>query len=107
MRWAIEVQKPRSLSETLAELDSFLYSTIGRMLLILLTMPISTAASERSFNAMRRIKTYMRSTMKNERLSSFGILHIHRSKRANIQGIIDEFAGAANRKLAFVFNDDS
>jgi hypothetical protein len=42
------------------------------MLLTLLTIPVSTAASERSFNAMRRIKTYMRSTMKNERLSSFG-----------------------------------
>ena len=53
--WAIEVQEPRSLSETLAELDSFLYSTIGRMLLTLLTMSVSTAASERSFSAMRRI----------------------------------------------------
>jgi hypothetical protein len=26
---------------------------------------------------MRRIKTYLHSTMKNERLSSIGILHIH------------------------------
>ena len=99
MRWAIEVQKPRSLSETLAELDSFLYSTIGRMLLTLLTMPISTAASERSFSTMCRIKTYLRSIMKNEHLSSIGILHIHRSKRVNIEGIIDEFAGAVNRRL--------
>jgi hypothetical protein len=88
MRWAIEVQT--SLSETLAELDSFLYSTIERMLLTLLTMPVSTAPSERSFSAMRRIKTYLRSTMKNERLSSIGILHIHRNKRVNIEGIIDE-----------------
>jgi hypothetical protein len=37
--------------------------------------------------------------MKNERLSSIGILHIHRSKRVNIEGIIDKFAGAANRRL--------
>jgi hypothetical protein len=107
MNWAIEVQKPRILSETLAELDSFLYSTIGRMLLTLLTMPVSTAVFERSFSAMRRIKTYLRSTMENERLSSIDILHIHWSKRVNIEGIIDEFAGAANRRLAFVFNDDS
>jgi hypothetical protein len=107
MRWAIEVQTPRSLSETLTELDSFLYSTIGRMLLTLLTMPVSTAASVMSFSAMRRIKTYLRSAMKNERLSIIGILHIHRSKRVNIEGSIDEFAGAANRRWAFVFNDDS
>jgi hypothetical protein len=56
---------------------------------------------------MRRIKTYLHSTMKNERLSSIGILHIHRSKSVNIEGIIDEFAGAANRRLAFVLNNDS
>jgi len=96
-----------SLLETLAELDSFLYPTIGRMLLTLLTMLVYTAASERSFSAMRRIKTYLRSTMKNERLSIIGILHIHRSKSVNIEGIIDEFSGAANRRLTFVFNDDS
>jgi hypothetical protein len=45
MKWAIEVQKPRCLSETLAELDSFLYSTIGRMLLTLLTIPVFTAVT--------------------------------------------------------------
>jgi hypothetical protein len=82
-------------------------NAIGRMLLTLLTIPVFTAASERSFSAMRRIKTYLRSTMKNERLSSISILHIHRSKCVSIEGIIDEFAGAANRRLAFVFNDEN
>jgi hypothetical protein len=86
----------RSLSETLAELDSFLYPTIGRMLLTLLTMLVSTSASERSFSTMRRIKTYLRSTMKNERLSSIGILHIHRSKSFKFElrggsGLIDSY----------------
>jgi hypothetical protein len=74
----------------LAELDSFLYPTTGRMLLTLLTMLVYTAASERSFSAMRRIKTYLRSTMKNERLSITGILHIHRStsvKKKHATGI--------------------
>ena len=48
-----------------------------------------------------RDKTYLCSTMKNERLSSIGILHIHQSKSVNFEGIINEFAGAANRRLAF------
>jgi hypothetical protein len=48
-----------------------------------------------------RDKTYLCSTMKNECLSSIGILHIHQSKSVNFEGIIDEFAGAANRRLAF------
>ena len=91
-----------SLSETLAELDSFLYPTIGRMLLTLLTMSIYTAASERSFSAMHRIKTYLRSTMKNERLSIIGILHIHWSKRVNIEDIIDEFVGSCQQEIDFL-----
>ena len=88
-----------SRSETLAELDSFLYPTIGRMLLTLLTMSVYTAASERSFSVMRRIKTYLRSTMKNERLSIIGILHIHRSKSVNIEGILDELVGSCQQEI--------
>ena len=33
-------------------------------------MPVSTATPERSFSTMRRVKTYLRSTMKTERLAA-------------------------------------
>lgn len=41
-------------------------------------MPATNAASERSFSTLRRIKTYLRSTMSQERLNHLMILHIHR-----------------------------
>jgi hypothetical protein len=37
-------------------------------------MQIATA--EMSFSVLRRLKTYIRLTMKNERLSSLGLMHI-------------------------------
>ena len=45
---------------------------------LILVMPAMNATSERSFSALRRIKTYLRSTMKQERLNSLIVLHVHK-----------------------------
>ena len=42
----------------------------------LLTMPVASATAEMPFSVLRRLKTYVRSTMKNDRLSSLGLIHI-------------------------------
>ena len=39
-------------------------------------MPVASATAEMPFNVLRRLKTYVRSTMKNDRLSSLGLMHI-------------------------------
>ena len=43
-----------------------------------MTLGVSTAMAERSFSSLRRIKTYLRSTMTNDRLSNLA-LHVERS----------------------------
>ena len=71
------------------------------MLSILVTMPSSSATAERSFSAMKRIKTYLRSTMGNDRLSSLALLHVHREIEIDVERVIELFASLNNRKLAF------
>ncbi len=44
------------------------------------------------FNAMRRVKSYLRSTMADDRLSALAILHSHREMDVDINSIINEFA---------------
>jgi hypothetical protein len=39
-------------------------------------MPVASATAEMPFSVLRRLKTYARSTMKNDRLSSLGLMHI-------------------------------
>jgi hypothetical protein len=39
-------------------------------------MPVASATAEMPFSVLRRLKTYVRSTMKNDRLSSLGLMHI-------------------------------
>ena len=45
---------------------------------VLFTMPVATAAAERSFSVLLRVKTFLRTTMNQDRLSALGLMHIHR-----------------------------
>lgn len=51
-----------------------LLSQVGRLLQLVLVMPATNASSERSFSASRRIKTYLRTTMQQERLNYLMVL---------------------------------
>ena len=47
---------------------------------VLLTMPVSTAYAERSFSTLRRLKTYLRNTMSQERLTGLALINAHTKK---------------------------
>ena len=70
--------KPSNVKDTLNVTNEELYPSISTVLLILYTMPASTATTERSFSALRRLKTYLGTTMMQDRLTSLAVLHVHR-----------------------------
>ena len=49
-------------------------------LLILLTLPATTCTVERSFSILRTVKTWLRSTTSDQRLSGLCMLSVHRDK---------------------------
>ncbi|KYQ53435.1 hypothetical protein ALC60_00008, partial [Trachymyrmex zeteki] len=71
------------------------------------SLPVTTAIIERFFSTLRRVKTWLRSTMSESRLSGLCMLNIHRQKIANdenfITQVIDKF-GQNERKLVFFFD---
>ena len=73
-----EEEKPNKLEDTLSCTSEDLYPNVATVLTILLTMPVSIATPERSFSTTRRAKTYVRSTMLKERLSSLALMHAYR-----------------------------
>jgi hypothetical protein len=77
-RWAITKRNdlPTTLYTILDSVNPVLYPSTDTILCVLLIMQSATA--ERSFSVLRRLKTYVRSTMKNDRLFSLGMMHIHR-----------------------------
>ena len=42
--------------------------------------PATNASSERYFSALRRIKTYLRNTMRQERLNHLMLLYVHKDQ---------------------------
>ncbi|KAJ8929874.1 hypothetical protein NQ314_017479 [Rhamnusium bicolor] len=86
--------------ETLISIDQNFYPTITKYLKILVTLPISVATAERSFSSLRRVKSWMRSRMKQDRLEGLALLHIHRDIDIEIERVIDRFA-KESRRLEF------
>ena len=42
-----------------------------------LSLPVSAASSEQSFSALKRLKTWLRSTMTQKRLTHTSLMHVH------------------------------
>ena len=55
-----------------------------RLLRLLLCLPASSATAERSFSALRRLKTWLRATMTQTRLNSVAVCHVHRKRVADV-----------------------
>ena len=70
---------PTTLCTILDSVNPVLYPSTDTIVCVLLIMPIkSDTRPERSFSVLSRLKTYVRSTIKNDTLSSLGLMHIHR-----------------------------
>jgi len=67
---------------------------------LILVMPATNSTSERSFSALRRLKTYLRSTMRQERLNSLMIIHVHKdlTDKINIREICNDFISKGERR---------
>ena len=93
-----------SISEALEELSKVkaAFPNVIKMLQISLTIVITTASCERLFSALKGIKTYLRSTMTEDRLNHIAILSIEKdtSKMLDYSHIIDSFiAKDVNRRI--------
>lgn len=67
------------------------FPLITESLKIFLTIPTNTASCERSFSCLKRLKTYLRTTMGQERLSSLANLQIEKNYCIDFDQVIDEF----------------
>lgn len=77
------IRNDDALSEMLPELK--------KLLCIMLVIPVSSCTSERSFSALRRLKTYIRSTMSQPRLNDISLLHVHHDEELNLDIVANEF----------------
>jgi hypothetical protein len=66
-------------------------ANINILLRIFCTLPVSTCTAERAFSAMKLIKSYLRNTMTDERLTALALMYIHPEIDINVEKVIDRF----------------
>ena len=76
----------------LVSCDEQCFPIVSALLTILLTLPSSTASAERSFSTLRRLKTWIRSRMGEDRLTALALLNIHRDIEIDTDSVVDMFA---------------
>ena len=91
---------PDNVSNTLKSIKFSGFQNIKVALRIIGTLPVTSCKCERSFSALRRLKTYTRSTMVAEKLNGLALLHVHKDIIVNIGKVIGLYA-MKNRRLKF------
>ena len=66
--------------KSLSPAKKHLMDQVCTVLKLILIMPATNATSERSFSALRRLKTYLRSSMSQQRRNHLMLLHVHKER---------------------------
>lgn len=64
---------------------------MNELLTILWTIPVNSCQCERSFSCLRRLKIYLRNSMREERLSGIALLNIERNFETNLDQIVTDY----------------
>lgn len=93
---------PRTVLQLLKGSSQNIYPTIHFLLNVLVTLPVSIACAERSFSILRLIKSWLRTTMSEDRLNGLALLYMHRDVELNIDTIIDIYATTRKHRLELI-----
>ena len=97
--------KPKTVQDMLVAIKDHdlnnVYPNLTVLYLILGTIAVSSATSERSFSRLKLIKSYLRSTMAEERLSSLALISIERdfADTVDFDTVIDTFSAMSQRRF--------
>ena len=80
-----------------------MFTETHKLLRLYLTVPITSSTSERAFSTLRRILTYMRSSMTEKRLNNCMLVHIHKSvtDSLSLNDIAREFVSNNDERLRY------
>ncbi|KAE8904142.1 hypothetical protein PF003_g11845 [Phytophthora fragariae] len=80
-----------------------IFPTLYRLICLVCVLPVSTATTERSFSAMKRIKTRLRTTMGDTWMSDLMLLAIERdlTNKVDKDAVIDLFNDITPRRKRF------
>jgi len=101
--WHAAAEPPKTALDAYTACNASLYPNLSILLQILITLPVTTATPECSFFTLRWLKTYLRSSMGDERLTSLALIHVH-AQTTPIEPVkvVDKFALIGPHELNFL-----
>ena len=90
---------PETLGDALLNCDKDMYPNLHILLRIGCTIPVSSAENERTNSVLKGLKTYLRSTMSNDRLTGLALMKIHRNMSVNNSDVVNTFAAKQPRRM--------
>jgi len=75
------------------------FQNIAELIRIVCTIPVFSCECERSASALRRLHTWSRALMSQERLSALAMLHIHYDHHIDLSEVVDKFSKKYPRRL--------
>ena len=81
------------------------FDKLLQLIRIAVTLPVTSASTERFFSALKRVKTYMRETMGGDRLSDLLVICTETAcvKNISLDVLVDKFGKAKPRRYPVLF----
>lgn len=102
-KWKLvpQSERPTTVTESLKSCDISIYPNIAVLLRIFATIPVSNSTAERSFSELRLLKSYLRSTMMEDRLNGLALMAIHKDCYISYDAVISQYARDHNPRFRF------
>ncbi|KAL4126535.1 hypothetical protein QTP88_010756 [Uroleucon formosanum] len=97
-QWYDKDDKPQSVIDTLPHCTNLL-PNIQVLLRLFGTLPITSATPERTFSTLKRLKSYLRSTMTQERLNGLAIANINKKENLTELEVLQQFSKTSPKRL--------
>ena len=94
-------QQPHSIVESLNFCGAHIFPSVFTTIKIAAYIPVTVVHVERSFSTLKRLKTYLKNTMGEERLNGLALMNVHRGIQLDIGGVLDRMS-KKNRRLDFL-----
>ena len=85
--------------DTLNICDKERFPNIFVLLQIGCSLPVTSCSCERGASTLKRLRTYMRASMTEQRLTGLALLHIHYDIKVDLELVVDNFAKRNPRKM--------
>ena len=86
-------------AKVLAVIDSDFFPNLEALFKIACTLAVTSAECERYVSCLRYLKTYLQTTMAEERLNGLALFYTHRDISCDAKHVVEEFGERNSRRM--------